>query len=507
MDINKNRLMVIISFGAVILAVIVHILHSFSIMKPMNGEQTAIIHSYPWLSYGSLAVPAILVILTGLLYTFNKSHHLIPLMVTLTLSFSSIGTVIGGEGMVEYHFSIFMVVAILAYYENIKLLMVMTGIFAVEHLVGFSFPFWTKIIFGVPHYTFAMLSIHVVYLVLTSGATTWQIINKKKYTALLQKENEEKQATINNMMQKLSETSHSVLDTVKNLGENSDASQQEIHRITASIQQMASGADHQLAMAVDSGALLEEMTKGVHQIASSSGIVVEASSDATKEANQGKEIVKQTIDQINTINESFNHLSNRIIQLEKRSVEINEIISVISDISAQTDLLALNAAIEAARAGEEGKGFAVVAEEVRNLAIRSNQSVKRVSDLIGEIQYETGEAMTYMEKGGKEVKAGIHLVNETEAAFDRILKAAQKVHSQIHETSAVSEQLAAGSDQVFQSVQKMTEVAKGNASSSESIFQASEKQLGSIENINGIAGYLNTLVNELNTLTMAIKIK
>jgi methyl-accepting chemotaxis protein len=112
--------------------------------------------------------------------------------------------------------------------------------------------------------------------------------------------------------------------------------------------------------------------------------------------------------------------------------------------------------------------------------------------------------MVSMERGGKEVNAGISLVNKTEEAFDRILKVSQKVHSQIHETSAISEQLAAGSDQVFLSVQKMTEVAKGNAYSSESISLASEKQLGSVESINGIAGYLNTLVNELNTLTVAI---
>lgn len=78
---------------------------------------------------------------------------------------------------------------------------------------------------------------------------------------------------------------------------------------------------------------------------------------------------------------------NKIIEDSSSIAEnINPIAESINEISTQTTLLALNAAIEAARAGEHGRGFSIVAGEVKRLAQRTKEEVKKITPFSSEIK-------------------------------------------------------------------------------------------------------------------------
>ena len=118
-----------------------------------------------------------------------------------------------------------------------------------------------------------------------------------------------------------------------------------------------------------------------------------------------------------SIRESVKLSAETIRDLEKRTLDIGRIVTLINEIAEQTNLLALNAAIEAARAGETGRGFAVVADEVRKLAERTRGATKDISNMIDGVQHQAEQAVRTMETGMSEMEEGLRLA--TEAASDK----------------------------------------------------------------------------------------
>ncbi len=216
----------------------------------------------------------------------------------------------------------------------------------------------------------------------------------------------------------------------------------------------------------DQASSLEKTASSMDQLAAT----VKQNADNAKQANQlalaasgvavkGGQVVSNVVATMTSINESAR--------------KIEDIISVIDGIAFQTNILALNAAVEAARAGEQGRGFAVVAGEVRSLAQRSASAAKEIKELITNSVDKTKEGTTQVEEAGK--------------TMEEIVNSVKRVSDIIGEIAAASSEQSAGIAQVNAAVMKMDDVTQQNtalveeaAAAAESLMEQSEQLFAAV---------------------------
>ncbi len=147
---------------------------------------------------------------------------------------------------------------------------------------------------------------------------------------------------------------------------------------------------------------ITEMGATIDEIAKNTELAADRAGNTHDNAQKGLLGVEQTIEKIESLAEQLDGSAQVVGELEKDSETIGRVLDVIRGIAEQTNLLALNAAIEAARAGEQGRGFAVVADEVRSLAMRTQESTQEIAGIIQTLQARTRSIVQLMEATQKQ---------------------------------------------------------------------------------------------------------
>lgn len=304
-------------------------------------------------------------------------------------------------------------------------------------------------------------------------------------------------SNLRGILQHVNESTEHVAASSEELTASSEQSAQAANQVAASITDVANGANKQLVAANEASDVVSQMSASIQQVAANTNLVAEQSAQAAGKAKEGGASVEKAVAQMVRVEETVNASASVVAKLGERSKEIGQIVDTISGIAGQTNLLALNAAIEAARAGEQGRGFAVVAEEVRKLAEQSQEAAGRIANMIGEIQGDTGKAVSAMNEGTREVKTGAEVVSDAGDAFQEIVKLVSDVSGQIMEISAAIQQMASGSQQIVETVKTIDGLSKSSAAEAQSVSAATEEQLASMEEIASASQTLASLAQDL----------
>lgn len=276
--------------------------------------------------------------------------------------------------------------------------------------------------------------------------------------------------------------------------------------VSSTVQQIAKGSESTASRVEETSKVIEQMSASVSQVATSAQQAATASLQASQSAQKGGDSAQEAVNKMNKIYESISSSAVVVKKLGERSEQINDIVSVITEIADQTNLLALNAAIEAARAGEQGRGFAVVAEEVRKLAEGSGKAADQISKLIKDIQKETNQAVLSMDNGSREVAEGREVVTKAGGALTEIVKVVENTASMVEQISAASQQMSAGTKQVVRSVDEIASTAQEAASATQEASASTQEMTASMQQMAASAQELSEMAINLRDLVAKFKV-
>jgi methyl-accepting chemotaxis protein len=285
-----------------------------------------------------------------------------------------------------------------------------------------------------------------------------------------------------------------------------EAIQSLMRQVTGSVKQMNAIAVSLTRVAQDSKQTAEEedeamaqvatamtqMTTTVQSVAASAANAASAAEEAEDQSKAGYRVVSETQESMRSLTDGVEEAVQNMEVLEKESVQVGMVISVIQGIAEQTNLLALNAAIEAARAGEMGRGFAVVADEVRSLASRTQKSTREITEIIERLQSGAGSTAKLMQQSRDSAIETLKKSSEASQALEAISGSVEHIHNLNVDIASAAEEQGVVSGEIQRNTDQVNELSKNSAISAN---KTSEKGLE-----------LETVAKQINDLVKRFKV-
>ncbi|MBR9882879.1 MAG: methyl-accepting chemotaxis protein, partial [Oceanospirillales bacterium] len=240
---------------------------------------------------------------------------------------------------------------------------------------------------------------------------------------------------------------------------------------------------------------INEMAATVQEVAQHAASAAGAAEQANISASEGERLMRHTVSSVDEVVKLVDQSDDVITSLADGSREVSQILQVITNIAEQTNLLALNAAIEAARAGEQGRGFAVVADEVRSLAMRTQNSIEEISQIVERLEKGAHSAVEAMDRSRTAAKKTAEDSHQTREALEQIVAAVGVILDMNTQIAAASEEQSQVAQDMERNIMYISDQSRRTSSYSEQTVDATHQ----------ITEQIHTLMEELGHFKTNVK--
>lgn len=307
------------------------------------------------------------------------------------------------------------------------------------------------------------------------------------------------QNNLRNLIVKMQTTGEQVAFASEELTRNANKSAQDSLHMAETVVNVTSDMEKQTSDIHGAKESVNRVFKDITVMEEKSHQVSDTSNQTAEAAERGSKLMENAVERMTKIEESVMSSAEVVKKLGDNSQQIGQIVEAISSIAEQTNLLSLNAAIEAARAGEQGRGFAVVAEEVRKLAAESQSSAEKIKERITSIQDDTAAAVSAMQIGTDEVKAGASAIKNVGSQFADILSMVNNIKSQMNEITDSVKTVTEGANHIVTAVDSIDAVSRKTSENTKLISKVTDSQANSNEKIADSSKELSNLAENMQT--------